>query len=201
MTGVYDRKDHLYKKAKEQGYRSRAAYKLLELDKKYKLFHKGDKVVDLGCFPGGWLQVSHEKVGPEGVVVGVDLVPVAPIGITSDSVNIIEGDFSDSSVVEELVQALNGPADLVISDMSPKLSGVRFRDVAASVELVELALSFADSVLRPGGSFIAKVFPGQDTEELIRGMRTKFSRLAREHLDSTRKTSNELYVVGLSKKA
>lgn len=200
MAGTYQRKDHLYAKAKEEGYRSRAAYKLAELDKKHRLLRAGARVVDLGCFPGGWLQVAAEKVGAAGVVVGVDLKQVEPIPVKGKVLTapvIFQGDLNDPEIQRSIVESCGGPADLVLSDMSPQLSGIRFRDAAYSAELVRLALGFCSQVLRPGGSFVAKVFPGQECEEIAPEVRKVFQKFSRENLDSSRRTSNEMYFVGL----
>jgi len=196
MAGTYNRKDHFYQKAKQEGYRSRAAYKLIELNKKYKLIRPGDSVVDLGCFPGGWLQVALEKVSARGVVVGVDLVSVEPVTLGNTEAVIFEGDFLDCDVQKLISQAVGGEADLVVSDLSPKLSGVRFRDVAACVELVDAAFLFCCEILKEKGSFVAKIFPGEDADELFEKLKPCFARLCRERSVATRKSSNEYYIVG-----
>jgi len=197
MPGVYKRKDHLYEKAKAAGYRSRAAYKLLELNKKFRLLTPGATVLDLGCFPGGWLQVSQEKVG-DGLVIGIDLNEVEPLAVNKNMTRlpvIIHGDLNDAALQNEIENICGGRVDLVLSDMSPKLSGIRFRDAALSAELLELAFRMCERFLRPGGKFVAKVFQGQETDDLIKKMRARFERISRENLDSSRKSSTELYVV------
>ncbi len=201
MGGVYKRKDHYYDRAKAEGYRSRGAYKLLELNKKFKFLKPGATVLDLGSFPGGWLQVAQEKVGPRGVVVGVDLNEVEPVGVQDPGANapvILRGDIREPEIQEQ-IRLLSGPGvDVLLSDMSPKLSGIRFRDAAFSAELVEIAFETAKSLLRPGGSFVAKIFPGQESEELVKKIRPAFERFSRENLDASRKSSTEMYFVGQS---
>ena len=197
MPGVYNRKDHLYEKAKAAGYRSRAAYKLLELNKKFRLLNTGATVLDLGCFPGGWLQVAQEKVG-DGLVVGIDLNEVEPLSVNKKMTRlpvIIHGDLNDSQLQDEIENICGRRADLVLSDMSPKLSGIRFRDASLSAELLELAFRMCERFLRPGGNFAAKIFQGQETDDFIKKMRPRFGRISRENLDSSRKSSTELYVV------
>lgn len=200
VAGRYDRKDRLYQQAKEEGYRSRAAYKLLELDAKLRILRAGAKVVDLGSFPGGWLQVAKKAVGPKGIVIGVDLRPLEPFSPEETAGRglpiVIEGDIGDPNVREAMLAHLGGKADVVLSDMSPRLTGIRFGDVARSAEVVELALAFAEDALRPGGTFIAKIFPGNETDLLVRAAKKSFESLGRQVLKSTRQTSTEIYVVG-----
>jgi len=197
----YNRKDHLYKKAKEEGYRSRAAYKLSELNDKLPFLSRGAKVLELGCFPGGWLQVAAEKVGPKGLVVGVDLRPIAPFQrkefpktLSIRPPKSVEGDLRDPKVVEQL--AAFGRYDVVLSDMSPQLSGVTAHDNARVAELFELALSVASNLLKPGGTFVAKEFPSPEIDEIFQRYKSQYEKLDRTRLKSTRSTSNELYVVG-----
>ena len=199
MAGTYQRKDHFYEKAKSEGYRSRAAYKLAELDKKFRFLRTGATVADLGCFPGGWLQVAAERVGSKGLVVGVDLNEVEPVSVQGKVQRaplIIRGDLNDSEVRASVVAACGGKVDVVLSDMSPKLSGIRFRDAAYSADLVRLAFSFAQDVLAPGGAFVAKVFPGPESDQEALAVRKAFQKFSRENLDSSRKTSTEMYFVG-----
>ncbi len=198
MSKPYNRKDHFYKRAKDEGYRSRAAYKLEELDKRYKLMKRGSTVIDLGCYPGGWLQVALAKVTAKGKVLGVDLVDVSPVSYEDARAEIIKGDFTDPQIREQLLAF--GPYDVVLSDMSPKLTGVRIRDAVRSAELVEAALDFADQALRPHGSFVAKIFPSEECEALAKRCKARFRTFARPNLDSSRKSSNELYFVGKGRK-
>lgn len=198
MSGQYERKDHLYTKAKQEGFRSRAAYKLEELDQKFGLLRAGCRVVDLGCFPGGWLQVAAKRAGKSGIVVGIDLdavQPIAPAPLAAP-IHILRGDANDEAQKDEILRLLGGRADVLLSDMSPKLTGVRFSDVARSAALVELAFFLAGSLLRPGGSFVAKIFPGNESDVIFQQMRRDFEKLSRHVLKASRKTSNEYYFVG-----
>lgn len=196
MSGTYNRKDHLYKQAKADGYRSRASYKLVELDKRFRFLKRGARIVDLGCAPGGWVQVAAEKVGPTGRVVGVDLVAIDPMKPGNNHVSCIEGDMTLPETQEQARQLLGGKADAVLSDMSPSISGIKLKDSAQSAELVAAAMSFAESVLQPGGLFVAKIFPGEDCDQLGRELRGRFSKFSRLNLDSSRTTSIEQYFVG-----
>jgi 23S rRNA methylase len=190
---VYDRKDTWYRKAKAEGYRSRAAYKLQELDRQFKLFRLGQRVLDLGCAPGGWLQVAARVVGEQGRVVGIDRLAVAPLDLPN--VVVVMGDIQAPESLARLREALGGHADLVISDMAPDTSGVGFADHARSIELVRAALDVARSQLRPGGALVAKVFEGPDLNPLVAEMRASFGEIRRVRLDTTRKGSRELYLI------
>lgn len=198
MSDGYNRKDHYYEKAKSSGYRSRAAFKLIELDQRYGLLKPGRKVLDLGSWPGGWVQVAAERVGPSGLVVGIDLVPVEPVGF--DQVHLFTGDARDEGVVQAVLDRAGGRFDILISDMSPKLTGIKEADQAGTVGCAELALWLCQQVVRAGGNFVAKVFKGGDTDAFVKAARPLFNKLARVELDSTRKTSNEFYVIGLGLK-
>lgn len=194
MCAHYNRKDKLYERAKEEGYRSRAAYKLLELNKKYSILRSGTKVFDLGAWPGGWTQVASAAVGSTGMVVALDLVPLDPLD--SSNVHLLCGDAREEQNIEEALRIAGSPFDVVISDMSPKLTGIKEADQAGTVACAELAQYVAGKVLRNGGDLILKVFKGNDTELFVRQLRTAFDKVMRVELDSTRKTSNEYYVVG-----
>ncbi|MCB0346326.1 MAG: RlmE family RNA methyltransferase [Bdellovibrionales bacterium] len=200
MPGKYNRKDHFYKAAKSEGFRSRAAYKLIELNQKAKVLRKGAAVLDLGAAPGGWLQVAAMAVGSGGRVFGVDLEPIPPFSPAElkpgSAVPVtIQGDITSEAVRQQLVQRAGGQYDVVLSDMSPKLSGIRDRDIAMSVELIAMAQDVCCALLRPGGVMLAKVFPSNDTEELIKSLRDSYRRIERVHPKSSRKTSRELYIV------
>lgn len=194
MSGSYDRKDHYYNLAKEQGFRSRAAFKLKELNTKYKLIRPGYKVVDLGAWPGGWMQVAAKAVGSRGLVVGIDLVEIEDFG--ENSVRCITGDVREDSVIQQAKDFAPDGFDLVLSDMSPKLSGIKEVDRYGAVGCAELALWASQQLLRPGGTIVIKVFKSNETEQFIKELRKSFSKVVRSELDSTRKTSNEFYVIG-----
>ena len=193
MSGSYNRKDHLYKRAKEEGFASRASFKLIELNKRFSILKQGAKVLDLGCWPGGWLQVASERVGPRGMVVGIDLVPTETLSLSN--VKTITGDARSEEVIEQAIHLGGSRFDVVLSDMSPKLTGIKEADQAGTVACAELALEAADRLLRPGGDLLIKVFKGNDTEQFVKSARSRFNATSRVELDSTRKTSNEFYLV------
>lgn len=195
MSKSYCRKDHFYKRAKDEGYRSRAAYKLFELNDKYHLFSKGDSVLDLGSWPGGWLQVAAEVVGEGGVVVGIDLVQINPLPF--EQVKFVSGDACEDDVIKRALEFADGQFDVVISDMSPKLTGIREVDEMAVVGCAELAFSVVERSLRKGGAFAIKLFKGNDVEAFFRSLRPSFNRTVRTELKSSRDTSNEFYCIGL----
>ena len=180
------------RKSREDGYRSRASYKLIELDDKDQLFRPGQLVVDLGAAPGGWSQVAVERVGDNGVVVASDILPMDAIA----GVDFVQGDFTEQSVFEELLAVLGDrKADVVISDMAPNMSGMAAVDIPKAMGLVELALDMAQNVLKPGGTFVAKVFQGEGFDQLLRDMRGSFSKVVSRKPDSSRARSREIYQV------
>ncbi len=184
--------DAWVKKSQEDGYRSRASYKLLELDKKDKLFHPGQLVVDLGAAPGGWSQVAVEKVGDKGVVIASDILQMDPVA----GVDFVQGDFTEDEVFEQLLSLLGDrQADVVISDMAPNMSGMAAVDIPKAMGLVELALDMAQRVLRPGGMFVAKVFQGEGFDALLADMRGSFNTVVSRKPDSSRARSREIYQV------
>jgi len=195
MAGKYKPRDHLHQKAKAEGYRSRASYKLIELDQKYRLLKPGAKVLDLGAWPGGWLQVAASKVGKSGVVVGIDLVEIEDLKLPQ--VKTFTGDIRDEEVLSSALEHGQGGFDLVLSDMSAKLTGIREVDNLASIGLVEMALYICGQALLPGGHFVAKVFKSNEAEQFVKNSRALFNKLNRAELSSSRKTSNEYYVVGV----
>ena len=192
---AYDHHDRYYKKAKQQGYRSRAAYKLLELQERYRFLHPGDSVVDLGAAPGGWLQVATKIVGPGGKLVGVDLQAIPPFH--ERNIVLLQGDTSNGEVREQIKQLLSGAADCVLSDLAPKLSGIRDRDIARSFELNQIALSTAVELLRPGGAFLIKSFMSEDLHAFTAAMKRYFLTVHRTKPEATRQGSSEFYFVAL----
>ncbi|GAA0357693.1 23S rRNA (uridine(2552)-2'-O)-methyltransferase RlmE [Bowmanella denitrificans] len=185
--------DPYVKKAQIDGYRSRASYKLLEINEKDKLFRPGSVVMDLGSAPGGWSQIVAPIVGDSGRVIASDILPMDGIvGVT-----FIQGDFTDEVVYEQILQALGDcQVDTVISDMAPNMSGVNTTDQYASMYLVELALDMARNVLKPGGSFCAKVFQGVGYEEYVKDVRTSFNQVLVRKPAASRPRSREVYLVG-----
>ncbi|OFV87386.1 MAG: hypothetical protein A3J75_01870, partial [Acidobacteria bacterium RBG_16_68_9] len=170
---TYQRKDAFYTHARAAGYRSRAAYKLLELARRYRVVRPGDHVVDLGAWPGGWLQVAAELVGQRGRVVGVDLVPIEPL--PSAVVSCVTGDARDPAVREDLRRRCDGRVDVLLSDMAPKLTGVRATDTARAAELAGVAVAAAGELLQPGGRLLMKVFTGEETDRLVHVLRAQFT--------------------------
>ncbi|GGE62882.1 ribosomal RNA large subunit methyltransferase E [Streptosporangium jomthongense] len=185
--------DPFVKRAQVDGYRSRASYKLLEINKKDRLIHPGMVVMDLGSAPGGWSQVASALVGHKGRVVASDILPMDAIA----GVEFIQGDFTENAVFESIMEALgDSRVDVVISDMAPNISGVTVADQAASMYLVELALDMACQVLRPKGSFVAKVFQGESYDEFVKSVRAVFDKVVVRKPDSSRARSREVYIVG-----
>jgi 23S rRNA (uridine2552-2'-O)-methyltransferase len=194
MSGGYNRTDHLYHKAKEEGYRSRASFKLLEMNNRFRLLKKGGRVLDLGAWPGGWLQVAAEIVGSDGVVVGIDLVPIEPL--PESNVHLLTGDARDEAVQAKAFAFAKGKFHVVLSDMSPKLTGIKEADRLGSVSCAELALHIAQQTLVGGGGLVIKLFKSPEAEEFVKMMRPMFNKVTRSELDATRNTSNEFYVIG-----
>ncbi len=185
--------DRFVKQSQQDGYRSRASYKLLELQEKDKLIQPGMTVVDLGSAPGGWSQVAARLVGNGGKVVASDILEMDSIA----GVTFIKGDFTEESVYESILQAMKGElADLVISDMAPNMSGMNAVDQPAAMYLVELALDLGTQVLKPGGNFVAKVFQGEGFEAYLKSMRENFQKVITRKPDSSRARSREVYLLG-----
>lgn len=185
------RRDYYYRKAKQLDYRSRASFKLIQLDDRFDLFRPGMTVVDLGAAPGGWLQVAAERVGPKGTVVGVDLQPIEPL----EGVRTIKGDIRRQEVREELLAITGGRVDLVMSDMSPNISGSYSMDHARSIELCEMALAFALATLSPGGKLVFKMFEGDMSRDLMSEVQRHFATVKRYSPQASRSSSSEIYVV------
>lgn len=190
--------DPFVKAAKRAGYRSRAAYKLLEIDKRDALMKPGMSVVDLGAAPGGWSQVARERVGKSGRVVAIDLLPMEPLA----GVEFIQMDFTSDAGLQALAKLTAGrPVDVVISDMAPNISGIGVSDQARAVELAELALAFAVEHLKPGGAFLVKMFQGEGYDPFVAALRAHFQKVAARKPDASRDRSNEVYLLGTGKKA
>ncbi|MBU1263023.1 MAG: RlmE family RNA methyltransferase [Gammaproteobacteria bacterium] len=185
--------DPYVKKAQQDGYRSRAAYKLLEIDKRDHLLRPSITVVDLGAAPGSWCQVAVEKMKRQGRVLAIDLLPMAPI----PGVDSLEGDFTEPAALAWLEEKLqNGRVDLVLSDMAPNISGVMLSDQARQYELCELALEFSVNWLKPDGAFLVKVFQGVGFEDFRAQMRQAFEQVQIRKPDASRDRSAEVYLLG-----
>ena len=184
-----DQKDYYYRLAKQEGYRARSAYKLLQVNEKFNIIKRGDSVVDLGAAPGGWLQVAAKLSG--GKIVGVDLEGIAPI----PGVKTFQADITSESTVDLVKEALGGDADVVICDAAPNLTGAWHRDHAVSVDLARSALKMAKKLLRPRGNFVVKVFQGDLFLDYLNEVRKEFSSVHAHSPLASRKESAETYVV------
>ena len=187
------RRDHYYRKAKREGYRSRASYKLMQLNERFRLFNAGDTVVELGASPGGWTQVLVEITGPGGMVVAVDMAPMRDI----EGATFIKGDMTEPATLEAIRAALEGvgEANAVVSDMAPNISGNYTWDQARSVDLAERALETAVEILRPGGCFAAKVFAGIDLDRYLEMVGKWFMSVRVHRPAASRRASSEIYVI------
>ncbi|MCB1787793.1 MAG: 23S rRNA (uridine(2552)-2'-O)-methyltransferase RlmE [Chromatiaceae bacterium] len=184
--------DEYVKRSKREGYRSRAAYKLLEIQEKDRVIKPGQVVVDLGAAPGGWSQVAAELVGPKGCVIALDLLEMDPL----PGVTVIQGDFREDEALRRLDDVLDGRAiDVVISDMAPNVSGVAAVDQPRAMYLCELALEFCEDRLKPGGWFVSKVFHGEGFDEWMRAVKQRFGRAVTRKPKASRSNSREVYLV------
>ena len=184
--------DEYVKRAQAEGYRSRAAYKLLEIHEKDRLLQPGLTVVDLGAAPGGWSQLAARLVGERDAVIALDILPMEPV----PGVTFIEGDFREVAVLEQLLATLNGrPVDLVISDLAPNTSGIKAVDQPRGMYLAELALDFARCCLRPGGDFLTKAFQGEGFDQFLRDLRAAFAKVLIRKPRASRARSAEQYLL------
>ena len=184
--------DPFVKQAQVDGYRSRSAYKLVELNEKDRLIKPGMRILDLGSAPGGWSQVAGRLVGRKGRVLATDILPMDAVA----NVDFIQGDFTDEKVVEQLLGWLDGGRfDLIISDIAPNLSGIDSADQAGSMYLLELALDTVRKTLKPGASFAAKMFQGSGSDEYVKELRKYFEKVLIRKPEASRKESREVYIV------
>jgi len=190
------KREYYYRRAKEEKYRSRAAYKLLQAVEKHPFIKPGDVVVDLGAAPGGWTQASSKIVGEKGFVLGVDLKPVEPIDLPY--VRTIMADITDSQTIRHIRELLPRSADAVVSDVSPNISGVWELDHARQIDLAQESLRIAVSVLRPGGNFFVKVFQGDMLHDFIRRVKRRFAFVKLIKPKASRAKSAEVYVLGMN---
>lgn len=194
----YERKDRFHQRAKREGYRSRAAYKLKELAESARLLRPGDRVVDLGCWPGAWLQVAAEQVGPGGRVVGLDLAPTDPL--PQANVVALVGDLTEAGAIERVCGELGGPADVVLCDAAPKLTGVRDTDRAREQALLLGVAAALPRLLRRGGRLLLKILEGPEAQALDRSLRARFERARTLRPRASRRGTSERYVLGLGYK-
>jgi len=189
--------DYYVNKAKQEGWRSRAIYKLQEIDDKDKIFKKGMCVVDLGAAPGGWSQWTTHRIGEQGEVFALDILPVEPFA----GVTFIQGDFREDEVYNNLMNALDGRAvDVVMSDMAPNMSGNKAVDIPRAMHLVELCVDLADQVLKPGGDLLMKVFQGEGYEALLKDLRERYQKVITRKPKASRDRSKEIYLLARGKK-
>ena len=186
-------KDPYVKSARSKGYRSRAAFKLAEMDTRFHLLRKGARVLDLGAAPGGWSQVAAQKVGAAGKVVAIDLLAMEPIA----DVTIIQGDASDPALWPVLQEALGGAADVVLSDMAAPTTGHRATDHLRTLALLEAALEIAEGMLKPGGAFVGKIFRGGASNEVLARIKQRFREVKHVKPPASRAESVELYLVAV----
>ncbi|MEC7241526.1 MAG: RlmE family RNA methyltransferase [Myxococcota bacterium] len=191
---TYKKADHFSRRAQKEGYAARSVYKLQEMQQKWKFLKPGQRVVDLGCAPGSWSRFAQEQIGFGGVLVGIDIQEVAGY----------PGQFLQQSIedteVDPMRQLLGGDADVVISDMAPSTTGNRFTDHVRQIALIESGLHLALQLLRPGGSFVAKVFEGQDAQAFVQSLRSEFGSVKRFKPKATRGRSVEFFVAGMERK-
>src|SRR5579875_2526176 len=189
------KRDYYRRRAKEEGYRSRAAFKLLQLNEKYHMFRANSSVVDIGAAPGGWLEVASKVIGGRGLAVGVDLVKVKPLG---KNVKILQEDITSDTFPDRLREALGrSRADCVLADLSPKLSGIWDMDHFKQIELCHKVLDILPETLVQGGSCVMKAFHGAELDSLIKRLRNSFERLEISKPEASRKESSEVYLVAL----
>ena len=189
--------DEFVKRAQKEGYRARAAYKLIEIDDKDKLIKPGMTIVDLGATPGSWSQVATQRLNGQGRIIALDLLEMEPI----KGVEFIQGDFREEAVLRQLENSLQGKqVDLVIADMAPNMSGITIVDQAGAAYLTELALEFSRDWLKPSGNFLVKVFIGAGFDEILASMRGLFDKVVTRKPKASRGRSNEVYLLGLGKK-
>jgi 23S rRNA (uridine2552-2'-O)-methyltransferase len=190
---VYKRKDAFYVKAKKEGYRSRAAYKLLEFAGAEKVVASEDFVIDAGAAPGGWSQVLLRLVGKRGMVAAVDILPMDPL--PGGNFRFFPRDLTDRELVAEIVAFFGRKADAIVSDAAPNTTGIPFTDQARSADLVRAVLSLARETLREGGTFLAKIFEGAEADDVVKDLRRSFGEVRRIRPSATRKESFELYLL------
>lgn len=189
--------DEYVKRAQKEGYRARAAYKLLEIDDKDKLIKPGMTIVDLGATPGSWSQVAVQRLKGQGRIIALDMLDMQAI----NGVEFIQGDFREEQVLRQLEETLHQkPVDLVIADMAPNMTGIADVDQAGAAHLTELALEFSKNWLKPSGHFLVKVFIGAGFEEILQTMRQMFDKVVTRKPKASRGRSNEVYLLGLGKK-
>ena len=191
------KREHYYRQAKKSGYRARSAYKLKQIQKKFDILKDGDVVVDLGAAPGGWSQVAKELIGDSGVIVGIDLLPIAPL----KGVSFLKGDVTEDSSIEKIKDIIgSNKVDVVISDISPNISGNYSVDQARSIFLCQQAFKTVQILLKEGGTFVCKVFEGEDLKDFVNVVKKEFRIVKHFTPPASRKSSSEIYIIAKYKK-
>jgi len=186
-------RDHYYKMAKSSGFRSRAAFKLIEIIEKFNIIKEGYVILDIGAYPGGWLQVASKATGPSGLVIGVDLRPIKELG--EPNVKTIIGDVCDENLHEELVKMVPSKVDVVLSDASPKLTGVWTTDIARHVHIVQCVIRLINKLLKKGGSAVIKAFQGSELDHVLPILRQQFGKVRLFKPKASRQKSREIYLI------
>jgi 23S rRNA (uridine2552-2'-O)-methyltransferase len=190
----YERKDHFHQRAKREGFRSRAAYKLEQIQRSHRVLRRGQRVADLGCWPGGWMQVGAGLVGTSGRIVGVDLAEIDPPLGLSNATSLC-GDLEDPALADRLIEALGGRADVVLCDAAPKLTGIRPTDRAREEALLEAVAALLPRLLGPGGDLLLKILEGPEAQQIDRGLRKRFAKAKTVRPEASRKGSSERYLL------
>ncbi|MCK9152292.1 RlmE family RNA methyltransferase [Methanobacterium alcaliphilum] len=192
---VEKKNEHYYKSAKKENYRSRASYKILQLDKRFKIIKKGDKIVDLGAAPGGWSQIALEKIEETGMVLGVDLKRIKPF--PEENFQFIQGDFTQKEIQDKIMEKIGGRANVIICDAAPSLSGIKDIDQLRSMDLAENVIKIAKNIMEFRGNLLMKTFQGPGYQELIKKFKKEFKIVKTTKPASSRKASSEMYIIGL----
>lgn len=189
------RKDQFRRLAKEQGYRSRSAFKLKQINESYKILNSGHCVVDIGCAPGGWIQIALAEVGPKGKVIGIDIKKIEPL----PEAFVIQGSIEDEEIINSILQISNSHVDVVLSDLSPNVSGNWDLDHARQIDLTRTALKLSNKILKKGGNAVLKVFQGDMLNELIVELKKEFKKVIRTKPNASRQVSSEIYLICIGK--
>ena len=195
MARPYQRKDTFHQRAKREGYRSRAAYKLIEIQRRFRVLRPGQRVIDLGCWPGGWMQVAAREVGSAGRVVGVDMAATEPLLEFANAIALV-GDIAQPAVRKAILESALGPADVVLSDAAPKLTGVRATDRANEETLLAAIEAALPELLRPGGALVLKLMEGPEAQAAEQRLRARFASARSLRPDASRKGTTERYWIG-----
>jgi len=189
------KKDQFRRLAREQGYRSRSAFKLKQINESYKILNRGNCVVDIGCAPGGWIQIALSEVGPKGKVIGIDIKKIEPL----TKAFFIQGNIQDEEIINSILKFSNSSVDVVLSDLSPNVSGNWDLDHARQIDLTRSALKLSNKILKKGGKVVLKVFQGDMLNELIDELKKEFKKIIRTKPNASRQTSSEIYLICIGK--